>query len=156
MLVRYLPSKFASKSITEITSQLKLLFVCKVVFSASTKISYLSTNSCIVGKDVFPRHHISSVIDHFKYQRNADYMGRISQRLEVRISQYVPISICKGQCDNVHRYVNISRTTTARHLLYKHHCISSYSKDMIKAHSDFHLKISKTICIKSEQPSLCK
>lgn len=96
-------------------------------------------------KDVLPPLQISLIIYSFKCQCSADYIDRTSQMLEVRISQHVPATIEKEQCDELHRIVNMSGSAIAEHL-----CPTP------KGHSKFHFKALETSYIKSLQYVLCK
>lgn len=84
-----------------------------------------------------------SYVYHFKCQYDADYIGRIGQRLEIIINQHILANIRKGNMDNLHRWVNTSGSARAVHLLNNRQ--NMFSKQNMfsilrKERSYFHLK----------------
>lgn len=80
----------------------------KIVAPLQPKINYyfsispgivLSAQSMLkpIPNNILPTHHISLVIWQFRWYYNADYIGRIYQRMEAQINQNIPANIHKGK-----------------------------------------------------------
>lgn len=61
--------------------------------------------------------------------------GRTGQRLEVRINQYIPANISKGNFNNLYRLINTSGSAMTEHLLNSHHWAKYMFSVLRKAHS---------------------
>ena len=111
-------------------------------------------------KDVLPTIQSSSVIYKFLCRCGADYVGRTTQRLEVRISQHVPRAIRTHTVSRTSGNSQAHDSAIGDHLLSIKSCSSRYSDEQFsvlhRARSNFHLNILEAIVINTSRPSLCK
>ena len=110
-------------------------------------------------KNVLPPHHINSVIYKYTCSYGSDYIGRTSNRLDLRIKQHLPVRILnlelkRGQLENT------SRSSIAEHMINSRECVAEFNVDrfsiLSRSHSIFHPKLLETLYVRSLQPSLCK
>ena len=68
--------------------------VGKCYFSAAVRVIFQSRPAFVsMRKDVLPPHHINSVIYKYTGSCGSDYIGRTSNRLDLRIKQHLPARI---------------------------------------------------------------
>ena len=112
-----------------------------------------------VRKDVLPPHHINSVIYKYTCSCGSDYIGRTSNRLDLRIKEHLParilnIELKRGQ------FVNTSGSSIADHMINSRECVTDFNVDrfsnLSRSHSLYHLKVLETLHVRSLEPSLCK
>ena len=75
-----------AKSITTAVGRCYFLAAVRVIFQTHT--AFVSMR-----KDVLPPHHINSVIYKYTCSCGSDYVGRTSNRLDLRIRQHLPARI---------------------------------------------------------------
>ena len=109
-------------------------------------------------KDVLPPHHINSVIYKYTCSCGSDYVGRTSNRLDLRIRQHLParilnLRLIRGQL------ANTSGSSIVEHMINSKECVADFNVDrfsiLSRSHSLFHLKVLETLYVRSLQPSLC-
>ena len=68
--------------------------VGKCYFSAAVRVIFLTRTAFVsMRKDVLPPHHINSVIYKYTCSCGSDFIGRTSNRLDLRIKQHLPACI---------------------------------------------------------------
>ena len=148
----------------------------KQCFSAVEPHVVYSTNKLLsaTNKDVLPALQKSNVIYQFSCQRDSQYVGRTSQRLQDRIKQHVPKSIrscsssqkrllparqCKSSTQTNTQSL-ASDSAIGLHLLQNPTC-AQHDDDSIFAilaqgRSPFHLSALEATFIKTFHPALCR
>lgn len=138
--------------------------------STAVRHCYFATNTSVVfsarpvllsmRKDVLPPHHNSSLIYSFKCSCSLHYIGRTTQRLDVRKKQHVPAKIRNRKYTPSDILTNTYNSSIAEHLINSHNCSVNFSGDaftiLSKSHSNYQLKVLETIYILSLKPPLCK
>lgn len=113
-----------------------------------------------IQKDILPPHPNSSLIYSFKCSCGSHYIGRTTQRLNVRIKQHVPTKIYNLKSTPSDILTNAYGSSIAEHLINSHNCATSFSVDsftiLSKSHSNYHLEMLDAIYILSLMSSLCK
>ena len=119
-------------------------------------------------KDSVPATQNSCVVYEFSCRYEACYVGRTTQRLADRIKQHVPISIRtksnivreQPPCMCKNSISKISDSSIGQHLITNPECAKTYTDDNLRiigqARSSFHLSIFESVCIKTQNPVLCK
>ena len=121
-------------------------------FSAAVRVIF-QTHTAFVSmrKYVLPRHHINSVIYKYTYSCGSDYVGRTSNRLDLRIRQHLParilnLTLIRGQL------VNTSGSSIAEHMINSRECVVDFNVDrfsiLSRSHSLFHLKVFETLYVR--------
>ena len=68
--------------------------VGRCYFSAAVRVIFQTRTAVVsVRKDALPPHHINSVIYKYTCSCGSDYVGRTSNRLDLRIRQHLPAQI---------------------------------------------------------------
>ena len=132
--------------------------VGKCYFSAAVRVIFLTRTVFVsMCKDVLPPHHINSVIYKYTCSCGSDYIGRTSNRLDLRIKQHLPARILnlelkKGQLVNT--------SSIADHMINSRECVADFNVDrfsiLSRSYSLYYLKVLETFYVRSFQPSLCK
>ena len=108
-------------------------------------------------KDVLPPHHINSVIYKYTCSCGSDYIGRTSNRLDLRIKQQLPARILNLELKRS-QLLNTSGSSVADHLINSRECVAYFNVDrfsiLSRSQSLCHLKVLETLYIRSLQPSL--
>ena len=79
-------------------------------------------------KDVLPPHHINSVIYKYTCSCGSDYIGRTSNRLDLRIKQHFPARILNLELKRG-QLVNISGSSIADHIVNSRECVADFNVD---------------------------
>ena len=134
--------------------------VGKCYFSAAVQVIFqICTAFVSMCKDVLPPHHINSVIYKYTCSCGSDYIGRTSNRLDLRIKQHLPAHILnlelkRGQLANTYG------SSIAEQMINSRECVADFNVDIFsilsRSHSIFHLKVLETLYVRSLQPSLGK
>ena len=120
-------------------------------------------------KDSVPTTQKSCVVYEFSCRCEARYVGRTTQRLADRIEQHVPTSIRTKNttireqpprmCKNSNSKMK-NDSAIGQPLIKNLECAKTYSDDNFRiigqARSSFHLGVLESVCIKTENPVLCK
>ena len=110
-------------------------------------------------KDVLPFQHINSVIYKYTCSCGSDYVGRTSNRLDLRIRQHLPARILNLRLKRG-QLANTSGSSIAEHMINSRECVADFNVErfsiLSRSHSPFHLKVLETFYVQSLQPSLCK
>ena len=137
------------KSITTVVGRCYISAAVRVIFHTHT--AFVS-----IRKDVLPPHHINSVIYKCTCSCGSDYVGRTSNRLDLRIRQHLPARILNLRLKRG-QLANTSGSSIAEHMINSRECVADFNVDrfsiLSRSHSPFHLKVLETLCV---QPSLCK
>ena len=120
----------------------------------TTKVAFNS-----IHKDVLPIFNQSLLIYKFKCCRNSTYIGRTSQRLDVRVKQHVSRDILNtGRITSGHSQALDS--AIGEQPLSINSCRTRYQDDCFsvlhRARSKIHLNILEAIYILLARPSLCR
>lgn len=111
-------------------------------------------------KDVLPHHQINSVIYQYDCSCGANYIGRTTQRLDMRNKQHVPTKIRNHTLPFDGLVPNTYSSAICEHLLKNRRWAVKFSVDwftgLSRSHSSFHLKVLESIYIGSRRPSQCK
>lgn len=70
-----------------------------------------------IRKGILHIHHVNLVLYQFRCQCDAEYAGRMTQRLEAPINQHLPANIRKGKLDKLHSCVSATGSATSEHLI---------------------------------------
>ena len=107
-------------------------------------------------KDVLPPHHFNSIIYKYTCSCGSDYVGRTSNRLDLRIRQHLPARILNLR--HIRGLLaNASGSSISEHMINSRECVADFNVDRFsRSHSFFHLKVLETLYVRSLQPSLCK
>ena len=138
----------------------KSITVGRCYFSAAVRVIF-QTHTAFVSmrKDVLPLHHFNSVIYKYTCSCGSDYVGRTSNRLDLRIKQHLTarilnLRLIRGQL------ANTSGSSIAEHMINCRECVADFNVNRFSvlswSHSLFHLKVLETLYLQSFQPSLCK
>ena len=115
-------------------------------------------------KDRTPTLDNSNIIYKFVCSCDSMYVGRTTQRLQVRVNQHVPkflVSFCK-QPPNSRKPITHKTKLSAigQHLKDNPQCGASYDASqfsvLARARSQFHLNVLEAVYIQSLTPNLCK
>ena len=126
-----------AKSIT--TAVGRCYFSAAVLVIFQTRTAFVSMR-----KDVLPPHHINSVIYKYKCNSGSDYVGRTSNRLDLRIRQHLParilnLRLIRGQL------ANTSGSSIAEHMINSRECVADFNVEpysiLSRSHSLFHLEV---------------
>lgn len=103
----------------------------------------------------------SFIVCKFKYQCEAEYLGRTNQRLEARISQYDLASRRLGSMSLSSRVTqSVHGSAIEQHFLDKPKCANNYVNHnftvLPKARPAHHLRLFEAAHIKLHQTTLCK
>ena len=108
-------------------------------------------------KDILPTHSKSNVIYLFKCWCGSQYVGKTTQRLEMRIKQHQPTakSLASKQTTK-----SSSSSSIADHLTQNMDCLNKFDKTMFsvvcKARTEAVLHVLEALYIRSLKPTLCK
>ena len=142
----------------------------KCLFAVEQRVIFTSCPLLpAIKKDVLPASLSSNVVYNFLCHCDSRYVGRTSQRLQVKIRQHVPKFIRTGQIPNSFNIstrsgkystsVMFSESAIGLHLLDKPMYAKNYSNKKFTilsfGRSFFHLSASDAACIKSCKPNLC-
>ena len=110
-------------------------------------------------KDVLPPHHINSVIYKYTCSCGSVYIGRTSNRLDLRIKQHLPGRILNQELKRG-QLVKTPRSPIADHMINNRECVVDLNVDrfrnLSRSHFLYHLKVLETLYVRSLQPFLCK
>ena len=148
----------------------------KQCFSAVEPSIVFSTNKLLsaTNKDVLPALQKSNVIYQFSCHCDSRFVGRTSLRLQDRIKQHVPKSICS--CSSSQKRLLptcwckssaqtntqslVSDSAIGLHLLQNPTCTQHYDDSrfsiLAQGHSPFHLSALEATFIKTSNPALCR
>ena len=134
--------------------------VGKCYFSAAVRVIFLTRTAFVsMRKDVLPPHHINSVIYKYTCSCGSEYIGRTSNRLDLRIKQHLPARILNLELKRG-QLVNTSGSSIADHMIDSRECVADFNVDrfsiLSRSHLLYHLKVLETIYVRSFQPSLSK
>ena len=134
--------------------------VGRCYFSAAVRVIFQTRTAFVsMRKDVLPPQHINSVIYKYKCSCGSDYVGRTSNRLDLRIRRYLPGRILNLRLIRV-QLANTSGSSIAEHMINSRECAADFNVDrfsiLSRSHSLFHLKVLETVYVRYLQPSLCK
>ena len=111
-------------------------------------------------KDVLPIFQLSNLIYKFKCRCNSVYIGRTSQRLEIRIKQHVPRTLCNSIANNTSGHSQAYDSAIAKHLSSINACRADYTDECFsvlhRARSKQHLNILEAAYISFFRPTLCR
>ena len=130
----------------------------------------------VANKDMLPALQNSNIIYQFSCHCDSRYVGRTSQRLQDRIKQHVPKSICYGTSSPkrdlpIRKCKSSTKSTTqiqslthdlaiGLHLLRNPTCARHYDDSMFsilaKERSPFHLSALEATFIETFHPILCR
>ena len=148
----------------------------KKCFSAVEPRVVYSTKELLpaTNKDVLPALQKSNVIYQFSCHCDSWYVGRTSQRLQDRIKQHIPKSICSCSSSQkrllpARRCKSSTQTNTQSlasdsaiglHLLQNPTCAQHYDDSrfsiLAQGRSPFHLSALEATFIKTSNPALCR
>ena len=134
--------------------------VGKCYFSAAVRVIFLTCTAFVsMRKDVLPPHRINSVIYKYTCSCGSDYIGRASNRLDLRIKQHLSARIFNLELKRG-QLVNTSESSIADHMNNSRECVADFNVDQFsilsRSHSLYHLKVLETLYVRSLQPSLFK
>ena len=134
--------------------------VGRCYFSAAVRVIFQTPSEFVsMRKDVLPPHHINSVIYKYTCSCGSDYVGRISNRLDLRIKQHLPARILNLRLKRG-QLANTSGSSIAERMINSRECVADFNVDrfsiLSRSHLLFHLKVLETLYVWSLQPSLCK
>ena len=112
------------KSIT--TAVGKCYFSAAVRMIFQTRTAFVSKDS--FRKDVLPSYHINSVIYKYTCSCGSDYIGRTSNRLDLRIKQHLPAHILNLELKRG-QFVNTSGSSIADHMINSRECVADLNVD---------------------------
>ena len=117
--------------------------------------SHFLTRTAFVSmrNDALSPHLINSVIYKYSCSCVSDYIGRSSNRLDLRIKQHLPACILNLELKRG-QFVNTSRSSIADHTINNSECVADFNVDrfsiLSRSYSLYHLYV------RSLQTSLCK
>ena len=128
------------------------IYVGRCYFSAAVPVIF-QTRAAFVSmrKDVLLPHHINSVLYKYTCSYGSDYVGRTSNRLDLRIRQHLPawilnLRLKRGQL------ANTSGSSIAEHMINSRECVADFNVDwfsiLSRSHSPFHLKVVETLYVR--------
>ena len=134
--------------------------VGKCYFSAAVRVIFQTRIAFVsMRKDVLPPHHINSAIYRYTCSCGSDYIGRTSNRLDLRIRQHLSARVLNLELKRG-QLVNTSGSSIADHMINSRECVADFNVDrfsiLSRSHSIYHVKVFKIIYVRSLQPSLCK
>ena len=134
--------------------------VGKCYFSTAVRVNFLNRTAFVsMRKDVLPPHHINLVIYKYTCSCGSDYIGRTSNRLDLRIKQHFPACILNLELKRS-QLVNISGSSIEDHMINSRGCVADFDVNRFsivsRSHLLYHLKALETLYVRSRQPSLCK
>ena len=111
-------------------------------------------------KDSVTPHEKGYLIYKFKCKCDVCYIGRTTQRLEVRINQHIPSYIRNNNFDHSSPPSNsYSPSTIGRHLLDNPDCAAAYKPEMFSiltsSSNELQLAILEALLINRFRPALC-
>ena len=117
----------------------------KCYFSAVVRVTFLSRTAFVsIRKDVLPPHHINLVIYKYTCSCGSDYIGRTSNRLDLRIKQHLPTRVLNHELKRG-QLVNTSGSSVAEHMINNRECVVVFNVDrfsiLSRSHSLYHLKV---------------
>ena len=134
--------------------------VGKCYFSAAMRVIFQTRIAFVsIRKDVLPPNRINWVICKYTCSCGSDYIGRASNRLDLRIKQHLPAHILNLELKRG-ELVNTSESSIADHMINSGECVGDFNVDrfsiLSRSHSIYHLKVLEAFYVRSLQPSLCK
>ena len=134
--------------------------VGKHYFPAAVRVIFQTRTAFVsMCKDVLPPHHINSVIYKYTCSCGSDYIGRTSNRLDLRIKQYLRARIWNLELKRG-QLANTSGSSIAEHMINSRECVADFNVDrfsiLSRSHSISHLKVLEGLYVRSLQPSFCK
>ena len=121
--------------------------VSKYYFSAAVRVIFLTRTAFVsMRKDVLPPHHINSVMYNvYTCSCGSDYIGRTSNRLDLRIKQHLPARILNREL----KRGQLVNTSIADHMINNRECVADFNVDrfsiLSRSHSLYHLKVLETL-----------
>ena len=122
--------------------------------------------------DVLPALHQSNMIYQFLCHCDSRYVGRTSQRIQLRIKQHVPKTILQEHipqgrstlarsCKPIRSFkAETSYSAIGQHLLQNPTCTREYNDNKFfifaRGRTSFHLSTLEATYIKTLKPNLCK
>ena len=141
-----------AKSITTVVGRCYLSAAVRVIFQ--TRTAFVSMR-----KDVWPPRPLNSVIYKCTCSCGSDYVGRSSNRLDLRIRQHLPVRILNLTLKRS-QLANTSGSSIAEHMTNYREYVADFNVDrfsiLSRSHSTFPLKVIETLYVRSLQLSLCK
>ena len=111
---------------------------CQVLFFSFCASNFLTRTAFVTMlKDVLPPHHINSVIYKYTCSCGSDYIGRTSNRLDLRIKQHFPARILNLELKRG-QLVNISGSSIADHIVNSRECVADFNVDRFSILSRSH------------------
>ena len=117
-------------------------------------------------KDVLPSLTSSNIIYKFTCRCDNGYVGRTSQRFEVRQRQHVPKSLLTTISNHPESsptplsHSSANRSAIAEHLIHSPQCATDFTYDQFsiicKAKHKHQLKVLEALYIRALRPVLCK
>ena len=134
--------------------------VGKCYFLAAVRVIFLTRTAFVsMRKDVLPPHHINSVIYKYTYSCGNDHIGRMSNRLDLRIKHHLPACILNLELKRG-QLVNTAGSSITDHMINCRECVADFNVDrfsiLSRSHLLYHLKVLETLYARSLQPSLGK
>ena len=125
--------------------------VGKCYFSAAVRVIFLTHTAFVsMRKDVLPPHHINSVIYKYTCSCGSDYIGRTSNRLELRIKQHLPARIFNLELKRG-QLVNTSGSSIADQMINSRECMADFNVDcfciLSRSYSLYRLKVLETLYV---------
>ena len=103
--------------------------VGKCYFSAAVRVIFQTCTTFVsMRKDVLPPHHINSVIYKYTCSCGSDYIGRTSNRLDLRIKQHLPARILNLELKRG-QLANTSGSSIAEHMINSWECVADFNVD---------------------------
>jgi len=131
----------------------------KCFFASNTRVIFKTrTIFPSFKKDVLPITNANSVIYKYNCSCDENYIGRTTQRLDVRMRQHVPLKL---QNAILTRTSGLSAVESAigQHLIENSECARGFGIDRFeilhKASTLFQLKVLEALSINIRKPSLC-
>ena len=109
--------------------------VGKCYFLAAVQVIFLTRTALIsMRKDVLPPHHINSVIYKYTCSCGSDYIGMMSNQLDLRIKQHLPARILNLELKRG-QLVNTSGSSIADHMINSRECVADFNVDWFSIES---------------------
>ena len=123
--------------------------VGKCYFLAAVRVNFLTRTAFVsMRKDFLPHHHINLVIYKYTCSCGSDYIGRTSNRLDLRIRQHLPARVLNLELKRG-QLVNTSGPSIAGHMINSRECVADFNVDRLsilsQSHSLYHLKMLETL-----------
>ena len=129
--------------------------VGRCYFSAAVRVIFLTRTAFVsMRKDVLPPLHINSVIYKYTSSCGSDYIGRTSNRLDLRIKQHLPTRILNLELKR-DQLVNASESSMADRMINNRVYVVDFNVDrfiiLSRSHSLYRLKVLETLYVRSQQ-----